>query len=257
MTEPQAPPEHPHDLLSAYLDGELDRAHRRTVERHLAGCEDCREELASVQEARSWLRGLQPVDPPSDWLDRLWRRWQRLLRLIALVAAGGGAVAAGVAWATAPPPLVGPPSSEGTSGHGGEGVPVKLDQLSSAYRLPTRIGDMSLAGLYHRGSMVTAEYTDGEDRIDLFEQVGQLDPARVVGAEPRQLGSEPAVSYWWNGKPALTWQDGSAVYTVAGEPGQVSMAANSLMASRPPGEGLLGRFRRLCRQLVEDVTGGR
>ena len=50
-------------LLSAYLDGELDRAHRRMVEDHLAGCAGCRRELAELRAADTALAALAP--PPA------------------------------------------------------------------------------------------------------------------------------------------------------------------------------------------------
>lgn len=43
-------------LLQASLDGELDAAHAAQVERHLAGCADCRGELERLQKLRAALR---------------------------------------------------------------------------------------------------------------------------------------------------------------------------------------------------------
>ncbi len=44
-------------LVHASLDGELDAAHAAEVERHLAGCRSCGDELARLQRLRSAMRG--------------------------------------------------------------------------------------------------------------------------------------------------------------------------------------------------------
>jgi|GEM_PF-1783132 len=44
------------EWLSAYLDGEIDTRRREAVEAHLAGCDACRRELASLREVSACLR---------------------------------------------------------------------------------------------------------------------------------------------------------------------------------------------------------
>lgn len=55
---------HPDDLLSAFLDDELDEASATRVTRHLADCPDCLRELDGLRDARAALRGLPDVGPP-------------------------------------------------------------------------------------------------------------------------------------------------------------------------------------------------
>ena len=55
---------HPDDLLSAFLDDELDEAAATRVTRHLAECTRCLEELDGLRDARAALRGLPDVGPP-------------------------------------------------------------------------------------------------------------------------------------------------------------------------------------------------
>ena len=50
------------DLLSPYLDGEVSAPEAELVRAHLASCESCAAELASLSELRSALRAL-PVAP--------------------------------------------------------------------------------------------------------------------------------------------------------------------------------------------------
>ena len=66
--------EHPRDLLSAYLDGEVTGAERAAVEAHLAGCPACREHLLSLRALASAVRD-QPVPPVPEGLEeRIGRR---------------------------------------------------------------------------------------------------------------------------------------------------------------------------------------
>jgi anti-sigma factor RsiW len=72
-----------HDNLSAYLDGELSERERQRVERHLAQCAACRDELASLRATVTLLRQAprQPLPrsfvlPPSAQLQqRNYQRW--------------------------------------------------------------------------------------------------------------------------------------------------------------------------------------
>lgn len=57
---------HPDDLLSAFLDDELDEPDASHVTRHLAGCGSCLAELDGLRQARTALRGLPDIPPPSS-----------------------------------------------------------------------------------------------------------------------------------------------------------------------------------------------
>lgn len=85
------------DLLSSYLDGELDASDRARLDAHMATCAECRTTLAGLQATIADLQTLpEPVPTPQDtWALRAairrarspMRRWQR-------VAWASGAVAA-------------------------------------------------------------------------------------------------------------------------------------------------------------------
>jgi len=76
--------------LAAYCGDDLDQAQRSAVESHLAGCADCRAELAELELVLRLVRSEREVDPP-PWLSgRIMARvreaqqmrrpwWQRLL----------------------------------------------------------------------------------------------------------------------------------------------------------------------------------
>ncbi|MFI5274527.1 MAG: anti-sigma factor family protein, partial [Ktedonobacterales bacterium] len=54
------------ERLSTYLDGELAPAERAELAAHLATCDACQAELASLRAVRALLRGLpEPVSPRS------------------------------------------------------------------------------------------------------------------------------------------------------------------------------------------------
>lgn len=54
---------HPEDQLSAFVDGELGPAARRSVQAHLAGCEACASLLEDMQAAKSMLAALPQLQP--------------------------------------------------------------------------------------------------------------------------------------------------------------------------------------------------
>ncbi len=86
------------DLISAWLDGELAPGDRAAADRHLAGCTECRAELAIVEAGRTALRGL-PVHHPLPVVapPPLRRRW-RLSPAPAWITAALAAVLAVGLW---------------------------------------------------------------------------------------------------------------------------------------------------------------
>lgn len=62
------------DRLSAYREGELDDSLRKKMDGHLAGCADCRAELAGLNQMIQQLKGLPPVSVPSDFRSRVWQK---------------------------------------------------------------------------------------------------------------------------------------------------------------------------------------
>jgi len=59
---------HPDDLLSAFLDDELEEADALRVARHLSGCPECAAELDGLRSMRAALRDLPDVPPPPHLL---------------------------------------------------------------------------------------------------------------------------------------------------------------------------------------------
>jgi hypothetical protein len=90
-------------MLSAFLDGELDTADRARVEAHLQSCSDCREVYDGIQATVSELRGdAEPVPSEQDsWALRASiasaRRAESSKRLPRFLIAGAGVAASIVA----------------------------------------------------------------------------------------------------------------------------------------------------------------
>src|SRR2546425_10089908 len=57
----------PHELSAAYALDALDGDELRAYEAHLAGCERCREDVASFRETAAALAyDIQPLEPPEE-----------------------------------------------------------------------------------------------------------------------------------------------------------------------------------------------
>jgi len=63
---------HVEELLSAYLEGELDESRSADVGRHLASCPECRLLVESMKEAREALGALPEVEPSPALLRKLY-----------------------------------------------------------------------------------------------------------------------------------------------------------------------------------------
>ena len=64
------------ELLSEYIDGTLDEQTRTAVEKHIAACENCKQELASLRAVVQELGALDPVKPPEDFLEKIHERME-------------------------------------------------------------------------------------------------------------------------------------------------------------------------------------
>ena len=67
------------ELMTAYLDGVLDRSDRARLDAHLADCPHCTEYLAQLRVTIDVLGRVEPDDLPEETVDdlvALYRRWQ-------------------------------------------------------------------------------------------------------------------------------------------------------------------------------------
>lgn len=120
---------HPGELLSAFLDGELDHRERNQVTEHLGTCSSCAEELNGLHFARAAVRSLPVLEVPPG-LTPAENQAARVLPLTrrppVWVAAAAAAILAffvGIATILAPPTT----------------LEVRLDQLSDQYGARTSL----------------------------------------------------------------------------------------------------------------------
>jgi anti-sigma factor RsiW len=112
-------------LLDGYHDGELGSLERIRVDRHLAGCSACRDELASLAQLGGLIRGAVGREPEPDLWDAIAerlpsrrrererlgasrapsrrRRWLTPARVGAAVAAGAAALLVTISQTTVAP----------------------------------------------------------------------------------------------------------------------------------------------------------
>lgn len=115
------PNEHPDELLSASLTGDLSDAERALLDAHLPACPACRETLAAFAEERRLISGMHHVLPPRDLGARVrtgiesgrlgsvpwWRRPGPLVGIFASAATVAAGVLAFVVFSNLPGPPVG------------------------------------------------------------------------------------------------------------------------------------------------------
>ena len=87
-------------LLSAYLDGELDREHRQLVEQHLSVCEICSAEYQKLEQLVEVTNEMRFKEPAKEVWDNYWSRvYNRLERATGWTIFIAGIVA-WIAWGT-------------------------------------------------------------------------------------------------------------------------------------------------------------
>ena len=154
MTYSRLPPE-TQEMLSAYVDGELDDAQRQALERRLRADSDLAQALAELRGLKGAFSLLPPARAPRNFtlspeqagLKRRrqkpawrWAAWSAVGALAVLVlmaiAAGGFALFSGRTAASAPPMLAAAPQSEQAKG----------EQPNARAAKPKPLGAKSAAG---------------------------------------------------------------------------------------------------------------
>jgi hypothetical protein len=205
---PPAPPGHLDELLTAYLDGEVDPDERAEVEAHLATCAFCRAELEEERAVRGAVRDLPPVDAPFGLYERLLRdgpepeakpRKRRikfgLANLVATAAAwvlvlgianfrSNGSVDPAPAGYVAAHASVLPDFPHSSASK----------QQAEAYDPPDVLaGTYELAGVSYVNGIPQLVYTDGQRTLSMFVQPGHLNEAALPSdAQPVQVNGAAA-----------------------------------------------------------------
>ncbi len=203
------PPEHPEDLLTAYLDGDATVDEIAVVERHLGACGPCRQALAAETTVRILVRTLPLVLPPPEFYAKVLAHGPRararaprrtgfaVANLVAAAAVWLGVVAvARVTGAQTVRPAIGDLVSAHASvlssplALGGGTGGADDSARSSAPRTLARnryLGSVTVGG---RQQLL---YRDGERMLSMFVQPGELDVSALpVDAEPVAVNAMPA-----------------------------------------------------------------
>ena len=270
--------EHPGDLLSALLDGELSVAEADQVEAHLRGCEACRAELDEIAAARSALRELPTLAPPS-WLETIGepRSSRRSLQAVASVAASIVVVALAVGGVS--PSRFRPEPDTAVDRHastvaalGGAtavaaGVTpstAKQHDLSSLdapmHRPPERLGAYRLVDAFDAGDGLHLLYRAGEFGLSVFESPGRIDWAALPPGAGTRLTVAGRDAWRWEGPPArgrviVFEDDGLVVTVVADEPGDAALAIAELLPD-PRDLSVAQRVERALTGAVKALSPG-
>jgi anti-sigma factor RsiW len=218
-----SPDDHPDDLLSAHVDGELDPATRARVVEHLDRCAACRRSAEELTEARALLRGLPPVDA-TPVIEGLLARHRRVVRLGAgfVVVAGLVLAAVGVTAATEHrrlvPDLAALTASHVEQAHGDMAGMERRDR--SAYAAPPGlIGSavqLSRHEVWDGTDLAAGVYRDGAIDVSVYEQPGRLDWDALPTGEVEVVGDR---SVWFGpDRPVVAvTQRGDLVVTVVSD----------------------------------------
>jgi sigma-E factor negative regulatory protein RseB len=129
--------------------------------------------------------------------------------------------------------------------------------LPAPYRAPqTLASGYQRVGVLRSHGVVQVVYSDGLHSLSVFEQTGQLDVGDLPRpAEAVAMGRAKALRYSWPGGDVVTWQSGSATFTVVGDGPEPDVLAAARSLPRARSLSSLQRFRSACRRLVEELTG--
>jgi hypothetical protein len=262
---------HPGDLLSAWLDGEVDEASAAGVAAHVAACEACAAELDALRSARAALRSLPVVDPPLGFFERLPgrgpTRWAASMAAASaaaafLVVGVGGTAVERVAPALGDRAAAHADQAESLPAAGtvsvgrgpGGGPAVAGFDVAAPFAAPD-----AMSGGYRRvaagweGDALHVVYDDGGSHLSLFEEVGRVDWDAMPPGQPVRVGGGVGRLYGVPEGQVLVWEAGDLVYTAVGDSPQALLAMAAGVG--PPRELTLAqKLRRACRAAV-DVAG--
>lgn len=85
-------------LISAHLDGAIEREERAALDSHAAGCRRCREQLAEAEFALRFLNGAPAVEPPPDLVASILHDTIGIEGMVPVLAGGSHASGGFAGW---------------------------------------------------------------------------------------------------------------------------------------------------------------
>lgn len=227
------PGDHPDDLLSGHVDGEVPPEVGAAVRAHLRECSGCRSAEVELRAARAMLRSLPDVDA-APVVEGFLARHRAVVRLGAgfVGVAALALVALGLNAATHRPSVV-PALDAIVAAHRASAYTdvADLDPMASAsYATPPGlIGSarrLSRHEVYDGTDLAAAVYRDGAIRLSVYQQPGRLDWDRLPRGVTEDVGvhrvwfrpGAPVVAVTERGDLVLTMvsEDRAAVLTAVG-----------------------------------------
>jgi len=276
------PPPDSFELLSAYLDGELTEAERAQVDDLLAKSPAHREELARVDQVRTWVRALPPVEPPDGFLDRAIaavaqppapakkHKWG-MLNLVATAAVWVlvlGFVNMSRSHDVSPDAAtLAQTHTEASAGFGGllgslgNGQPEQQAapqvDLGQPYWAPLSLpGELTLRQVQINDDLVGLVYCNDSDLVTLYEEPGKLDASALSGARQVTVDGNEAWMLETENALVLIVQRDDLVYAVVGPPdGQLVQTVAAKLPS-PPSPSLTDRLGDAGRGLLDSFGLG-
>lgn len=255
---------HADDLLSAYLDGELDAETAARVEAHLAGCDECRSAARALDETRSLVRALPPVDA-RPVVEGFLARHRRVIRTgagfvgVAAVMLAALALTAAVQQPEVVPDLDALVAAHQRATHEQMDGMRAVDQAGGRYAAPPGlIGNhlqLSRHAVYDGTDLTAVLYRDAGVTVSVFEQPGELDWGQLPAGR-RQLVDQHLV--WWGGTdPAVAVTElGDLVVTVVSEDRAAALTALAGLPERHR-ESRWDRLHDACQRFTEVFGLGR
>ena len=233
---------HAGDLVSAFLDGELDAETEAWVRAHLETCERCRATADETAVARSWVRALPVVDS-TPVVEGLLARHRTLIRVgsafvgLAAIVLGSLALTAAVIRPPVVPQVdalvaahVVATSEAAASGDdtGSDPWPMaglramdgahRVDSVGHPYSAPAAmIGNrarLSRRLMYDGHDLTMVVYSDGTRSVSVFQQPGRLDWSGLPAGRVEQVGARAVWERPGDSPTVMVTEMGHLVVTV-------------------------------------------
>lgn len=230
--------------VAAFVDGQLSEPAMQAATRHLADCDECAKAVRQQRLLKSRMSTVTTPEPPAALLASLaglasaappretW--WGRVCRSVpfraGLVVVGASVAVIVAAYAVGSPDGTGdkivPPYDRYAADFYGPSTVDATNTISDSTMnqldgsgwpcLATLAGDLRrTSGTYvDHHETVQLSYSNGDAKLNLYEQTGVLDHDSLAGFKAVKMGD--AEVWMRSGVPMLvTWDDDGVVYTIA------------------------------------------
>ncbi len=277
------PPPDAHEMLSAYLDGELTPAEQAEVDQLIARSPEHRDELTRLEETRGWLRALPAVDPPEGFIEQAIALAGRDVPAQPKKHKWGvmNLVATAAVWVlvlgfvnlnrsdNVSPDVAGlaQTHTEASAGFGGllgslgngqpdPGEAPQVD-LGEPYWAPLSLpGDLTLRQVGVNDGLVGLVYCNDANLVMLYEEPGQLDPNAMAGAKETSVDGSRAWVLDTGHSRVVVVQHDDLVYAVVGPPDGELVEAVAEKLPEPPSPSLTSRLGDAGRGLLDSFGLG-